>query len=34
LVGLESGHMRLMSNDAEYLRVQLHSRLQRSGFLR
>jgi hypothetical protein len=34
VVGLESGHMRIMTNDSEYLRVQLHSRLQRTGFLR
>lgn len=34
VVGLETGHIRVLVHDSEYLRVQLHTRLQKTGFLR
>jgi len=34
LVGLESGHMRILAQESEYLRQRLHKRLEVTGFLK
>ena len=33
LVGLESGHVRILAQDSEYLRHRLHKRLEQTGFI-
>ena len=33
LVGLESGHVRILAQDSEYLRQRLHKRLEQTGFI-